>query len=91
MKSENEFKWGGLTGDLMQKHLALRAAMGRVSKADEIVLRQFNEFLNENYPKLRAPNRLGRSPDQPPQVPLPARTGDPGPWLMRLLFPLASG
>ena len=42
-KTENE--WRGYLGGLMQEHLALRKAMGRLGRADENVLRQLNRFI----------------------------------------------
>lgn len=51
-------KWKGPLGPLMEKHLALRAAVGRVGRADESCLYSFSEFLAVNYPKLATLNRL---------------------------------
>ena len=53
-----ERKWRGSMGELMERHLALRAAVGRVGKADESALYGFNEFLQKNYPKLETPSRV---------------------------------
>jgi integrase/recombinase XerD len=43
---------------LIKEYIDLRYAIGRVSRADEGVLKQFNEFLAINYPKLTEPNRF---------------------------------
>jgi site-specific recombinase XerD len=43
---------------LIKNYIELRYATGRVSRADEGALRQFNEFLILNYPKLNIPNRF---------------------------------
>ena len=58
MKSEQKWKWHGEMGSLMEKHLALRAAMGRVSVADKYALYHLNTFMHEHYPKLKVPNRI---------------------------------
>jgi integrase len=42
----------------MQKHLALRAAVGRVGKADESCLYGLNIFLSRHYPKMETLNRV---------------------------------
>jgi integrase/recombinase XerD len=57
-KSSKKMGWTGKTADLMQKHLALRAAMGKVSQSDKYVLLQLNGFLTRNYPKIKIPNRI---------------------------------
>jgi integrase len=41
----------------MEKHIALRYAVGRVSQSDEYVLYRFHRFLNRNYPRLKTINR----------------------------------
>ena len=56
--SKHDKKWQGNIGPLIEKHLALRRAIGRVGKADHSVLYRFNNFLIENYPKLKIPNRI---------------------------------
>jgi len=50
--------WRGPLGELMQKHLALRAAIGRVGRADESCLFGLNQFLWQKYPKLRTLSRV---------------------------------
>jgi integrase/recombinase XerD len=50
--------WHGEIGSLMEKHLSLRKAIGRVGEADRSCLHEFNHFLNINYPKLKVPNRI---------------------------------
>jgi site-specific recombinase XerD len=42
----------------MEKHLALRAAVGRVGQADESCLYGLNEFLHKKYPKLETLSRV---------------------------------
>ena len=51
-------QWKGPLGALMEKHLALRAAVGRVGKADESCLHGLNEFLSKKYPKLETLHRF---------------------------------
>lgn len=55
--SQSKRQWYGRIGKLMQDHLALRKAIGRVGEAEMIYLNQFNKFLHEEYPKLGLPNR----------------------------------
>lgn len=50
-------QWYGKIGRLMQDHIALRRAMGRVGEAESVCLNQFNRFLHKEYPKLGVPNR----------------------------------
>lgn len=58
MSSERKWRWYGEMGSLMEKHLALRSAMGKVSKADKCALYQFNQFVRQHYPKIKVPNRI---------------------------------
>ncbi len=51
-------KWSGYLGSLMERHLALRAAVGRVGGADESCLYQFNTFIVKKYPKLKTLSRV---------------------------------
>lgn len=50
--------WHGPLGHLMEKHLALRAAVGRLNRADESTLHNFNEFLRRKYPASRTLSRI---------------------------------
>ena len=50
--------WRGYLGKLMEKHLELRSAVGRVGRADESCLYGFNEFLLMRYPKIKTLNRV---------------------------------
>lgn len=49
--------WTGELGKLMEKHVMLRYAVGRVSKSDEYNLYRFHKSLNQFYPKLKTLNR----------------------------------
>lgn len=51
-------KWQGFLGSLMEKHLELRAAVGRVSGADESCLYGLNMFVAKKYPKLKTLSRV---------------------------------
>ncbi len=51
-------KWPGHLGELMKKHMDMRRAIGRVGTADAYTLYNFNNFLIENYPKIKVPNRM---------------------------------
>src|SRR3989338_5567162 len=51
-------RWHGPLGKLMERHLALRAAVGRVGHADESCLYGLHEFLRKKYPKLETLNRV---------------------------------
>ena len=53
-----ERRWRGRLGKLMEKHLALRAAVGRVSQADESCLYGLNNFLWKKYPRLETLSRV---------------------------------
>ena len=50
--------WHGDLGLLMEKHLQLRSAVGRVGEANASNLYQFNLFLNQQYPNLKTLNRI---------------------------------
>lgn len=50
--------WRGHLGKLMEKHLQLRAAIGRVGGADQSCLYRFNDFLLRRYPKIKTLNRV---------------------------------
>lgn len=51
-------KWRGYLGVLMERHLQLRAAVGRVGGADESCLYNLNLFLAGRYPKLKTLSRV---------------------------------
>lgn len=51
-------EWRGYLGQLMEKHLKLREAVGRVGGADASSLYGFNEFLLRKYPKIKTLNRV---------------------------------
>lgn len=55
---KQQIEWQGEIGSLMEKHLNLRKAVGRVGEGDRSCLSEFNKFLTENYPKLKVPNRI---------------------------------
>lgn len=49
--------WKGSMAVQIQKHLSLRQAVGRESRADESVLYHYHLFVNRHYPRLKTPNR----------------------------------
>src|SRR5690348_16634464 len=49
MKKLN-YKWKGILGALIIKHIELRRALGAVYKANEQVLYRFHQYLNRQFP-----------------------------------------
>ena len=51
-------KWKGQLGKLMERHLELRSAVGRVIETEASCLYQLNEFVLEKYPNHRTIERV---------------------------------
>lgn len=51
-------KWRGHLGPMMENHLKLREAVGRVGESDGYNLYAFNEFILQKYPRIRTVSRI---------------------------------